>query len=102
MPWTLSSVNSSFRGSGPSRAMPGTSVGPLDQVDGEALLGARLGHVETGSVVEDETCGWRALSGARRRWLRAVVPPHPANTGEVHDQVEVADRKVEELAVPVH
>jgi len=70
-----------------------------DEVDGQALLGARLGEVEAGAadLVEVQPELQRALAGLRRHHRSGVVPAQPARPGQVGDQVERILRPVEEL-----
>src|SRR5579859_3343136 len=52
-----------------------------DQVDGQALLGALLGQVESGTVVEPQPERQRALAGLGRGGGQVVAPAQPAGPG---------------------
>ena len=69
-------------------------VGTSDQRDRQALLGARLGDVEAGPVIEHEARGERALAGsARHRGGGDVAPPQPPGAGQVDQQVQPSARE---------
>ncbi len=74
-------------------------LGVVDDVHGEALLGARLGEVEAAPALQDHAQGERPLAGPRRRGGEGVLPAQPAGPGQVGDEVESADPQVEELAL---
>ena len=81
--------------------MPGDVLRVADDVDGQPLLGAGLGDVEPGLVVENHARGERVLAagpGRQRRHLvlQRIQPPR----ARCDDQVEPADVDVQELAVP--
>ena len=89
-------------GSGPEPGDARDVVRRVDDVDGQPLLGARLGEVEAGAVVEVHPGGQRALAHPRRHRGQRLGPAQPAGPGQVGDQVQPGDVQVEELAVPGH
>jgi hypothetical protein len=70
------------------------------QIGGELLLGALLGEVEAGPVVEAHPQRDRTLARLGRGRGDRVAVVQPAGPGQVDDQVQVAGDDVEELPEP--
>ena len=94
-PRTLAGVEVRPSGSGPSRAMPGTSRGSLDDVDREPLLGAGLGEVEAGRRRRGRTrSAMRSPCPAAARCVGSCVgPAQPAGPRQVEHQVQCRRRR---------
>jgi hypothetical protein len=94
-----------FRGAELHRVRPepsdaGHGGGVANDVHRQALLGALLGEVEAGTVIQMDPQRKRTAARLRRRWRQLVPPVQPAGPGQVYDEVQPADVEVQELPVP--
>ena len=73
--------------------------GVAHDVDGERLLGARLGEVESGAVVEAHAQRDGRLPRPDDGLRQLVVPAEPPRAREVEHEVQAARIEIDELAV---
>ena len=98
---STSGVNASSSGSGPSRAMPGTSAGSRTTYTASFLRVPASVRSKPGAVVEVDAQRERALAVRLGRRRRQRGPPlQPAGPGQVDHQVQAVHVQVEELPVP--
>ena len=97
-----SSVNDGSSGSGPSVAIPGTSAGSCTIQIARRFFGPHSVIVmpAPSSSAEPSRRGRLPCAPGERR--QRVAPADPAHLREVHHEVQVADREVEELPVMLH